>query len=97
MKMETRSLLQHGTMLTEGINDKLTTNICKNNDILFYWAIIASNWEDNEANALLQLLVQHWVTLRGFSSASSFVEKYKQKYKRTVQKSKEVRKNFLQT
>ena len=70
LEMETRSLLQHGTMLTEGINDKLVTNICKNDDVLFYWAIIASNWEDNEANALLQLLVQHWMTIGGFSSAS---------------------------
>ena len=95
MEMETRSLLQHNTLVTEEINDTLMTNICKNDDVLFYWANIVSNWGDNEANALLQLLVQHWVTIRGFSSASSFVEKYKQKYKRTVQKSKGLGKKLV--
>ena len=94
MEMETRSLLQfHG--ITEGVKDKLTDRICKNDDVLFYWATIASDWEENEANALLQMLVEHWVTIRGYSF-SSFVEKYKQKHKKTVQKPKGLRKNLLQ-
>ena len=95
MEMETRSLLQfHG--ITEGVKDKLTDRICKNDDVLFYWATIASDWEENEANALLQMLVEHWVTIRGYSFTSSFVEKYKQKHKKTVQKAKGLRKNLLQ-
>ena len=86
MEMETRSLLQfHGIT---GVKDKLTDRICKNDDVLFYWATIASDWEENEANALLQTLVEHWVTIRGYSFTSLFVEKYKQKHKKTVQKPK---------
>ena len=66
MEMEIRSLLQfHGIT---GVKDKLTDRICKNDDVLFYWATIASDWEENEANALLQImLVEHWVTIRGYS------------------------------
>ena len=52
-------------------------------------------WEENEADALLHMLVDHWVTIRGYSFASSYVERYKQKQKKTVQKSKGLRNNFL--
>ena len=52
-------------------------------------------WEENEADALLHMLVDHWVTIRGYSFASSYVERYKQKQKKTVQKSKGLRKNLL--
>ena len=94
MEMETRSLLHHHA-ITEGIKHKLTEQICKNEDVLFHWATIACNWEENEADALLHMLVDHWVTIRGYSFASSYVERYKQKNKKTVQKSKGLRKNLL--
>ena len=94
MEMEMRSLLHHH-VITEGIKHKLTEQICKNDDVLFHWATIACNWEENEANALLHMLVDHWVTIRRYSFASSYVESHKQKHKNTVQKSKGLQKNLL--
>lgn len=41
------------------------------------------------------MIAEHWLTLRGFSLASAFIEKYKQQAKKNVQKSKGIR-NQLQ-
>ena len=50
------------------------------------------NWGDVESNDLLKLIVEHWITLRGFSAASAFNELYQQENKKSVQKSKALRK-----
>ena len=55
------------------------------------------NWDSASKDALLQLIVQHWVTVRGFSFSAAYMEKYKQKHKKTVQKSKGIRKTLLGT
>ena len=64
--------------------------------MLFYWSIISVNWEEETAEVLLCMIVEHWITLRGVSTASALIEKYKQQSKKNVQKSKGVRKR-LQT
>ena len=98
MEMEMRSLLQSiSTSETEGIKQKAIDCIIKKEDVNFHWSILTANWGDNESNALLHMLVNHWVTIRGFSLAGSFMVKYKQKHKRTVEKSKGIRKHLLQT
>jgi len=55
--------------------------ISKNEDVLFYWSVVSTDWEQ-------------WVTVHGFLFTSAFVEKYKQVNK-SVQKSKGIRKNLL--
>ena len=45
--------------------------------------------------ALLTLVVDMWVTIRGFSHASAWVEKYKVEQKKSTQKSKGLRKNYI--
>ena len=40
------------------------------------------------------MIIEHWVTVRGFSFTSAFLEKYKQASKESVQKSKGIRKNL---
>ena len=73
-----------------------STVIMDNDDVLFHWAMISVNWNEEEASALLSMMVEHWITLRGFSFASAFIEKYKQSCKKNIQKSKGFRKR-LQT
>ena len=73
-----------------------TPTIASNDDVLFYWSMLSVNWEENVAEELLHMIIEHWITLRGFSLASSFMEKYKQLHKRHTQKSKGIRKQ-LQT
>ena len=73
-----------------------STAICSDEDVLFYWSMLSVNWGEETAQVLLCKIVEHWVTLRGFSHASAFIEKYKQSSKKNIQKSKGVRKR-LQT
>ena len=57
-------------------------------NVLFVWALASASWQEEDSNVLLQMIVEHWVTLRGFSNAKSLLEKYKQKSRQGVQKSK---------
>ena len=50
----------------------------KNEDILFHWEIVSVNWCSTEAQELLEVIVEHYVTIRGFSFTEGFMEKYKQ-------------------
>ena len=69
--------------------------ILEDDDFLFTWSILSVNWEEEESTLLMGLIVDHWITLRGFSHASSFMEKYKQDNKKVVQKSKGLRKQIV--
>ena len=64
-------------------------------NVLFVWALASASWQEEDSNVLLQMIVEHWVTLRGFSNAKSLLEKYKQKSRQGVQKSKGLRRKPL--
>ena len=60
-----------------------------------YWAIVSAGWEEEEGQALLEQIVQEYVTICGFFFASAWMEKYKKAQKKTIQKFKGVRKEFM--
>ena len=47
------------------------------------------------AQTLLELVTDLWITIRGFSYASAWIEKFKAENKKSVQKSKGLRKHIL--
>ena len=57
-----------------------TNNILKNEDVLYYWSELSSNWEEEDSGQLLHMIVELCVTERGFAYVS---------FKNTIQKSKE--------
>ena len=98
METEMRSFLSTATLKEDGvIKDAASTYLNKSEDVLFYWSTLAANWEADEAASLLQIIIDHWVTTRGFSHVSALMENYKKKINKGVQKSKGIRKNLLQT
>ena len=74
---------------------KIKTEIENNGDVQFYWCIASVGWANDTAHTILGMIINLWITIRGFSTASGWLEKYKQAYKRTVQKSKGVRKQLI--
>ena len=62
-------------------------SIVSSEDVLLYWSIVACNWEEEESVALLGLVADLYVTIRGFAFVCSCVELYKQEQKKTTQKS----------
>lgn len=77
--------------------DHLKEEIPGDEDVQFQWAIISANWDREEAQTLLPLIIQLWVTIRGFSYASAWMEKHKQTTKKSTQKTKGVRKQLMGT
>lgn len=79
--------------------DKLKTTFLEkltNDDkVSYYWSVISNDWCEDDALVLLKLIAKKWITIRGFSAASAFIEMYKKSNKRTVQKSKGLRKTLI--
>ena len=69
-------------------------DIKKNDYIQFYWALVSMDWEEEESQALLGLVVDKYITTRGFSFTRAYVEKYKALQHKSVQKSKGLRKQL---
>ena len=98
MELELRKHLSASSETTNlAVKDKITKTISANEDVLFFWSIVSVNWTTEEADALLTMIIEHWIVVRGFSFTSAFLERYKQTNKITVQKSKGLRKNLLST
>ena len=56
---------------------------------------MASDWEEDETKVLLELVVNMWITIRGFSYASAWMEKVKSANAKSLQKSKGLRKKLI--
>ena len=75
---------------------KVKADIEKNDDVQFYTGV----WFqlDGLTIRLTQpwtLIIDLYVTIRGFSAASGWLEMYKQTFQKTVQKTKGVRKQLI--
>ena len=53
-----------------------------------FWALLSVEGEEEESKSLLELLVDHYITVRKFSFPSGLVEKYKQAHNKSMQQSK---------
>ncbi len=97
MEMEVRSHLraENPSLLKAGLKELLTTSVLQNEEVQFYWSVVSANWVKEEADELLRMIVQHWITLRGFSFVASFMETFKRENKTTTQKSKGTRKTLI--
>ena len=49
----------------------------ENEDILFYWSLISVDVDDRHSPELLQDILDHWLTIRGFSITGCWLEQYK--------------------
>ena len=56
-------------------------SIIGNQDVLFYWSIAAAQFDEKEAELLLEQITDLWITVKGFAYTSGLLEQYKQKEK----------------
>ena len=82
--------------LTPGAVDVIIEEIKQNEDVAFYWCMAAADMDERLATTLLHGIVKLWVTIRGFSFSSAWVELYKQESKKSLQRSKGLRKALFQ-
>ena len=72
-------------------------NIIIDDDVQFHWLIATADFEidDEETHdVLLKMIVELYVTIRGFSKANAWLEKYKQSTKTSTQRTKSLRREL---
>ena len=90
-----RELRNHLKYHTTCISGEAVSTIVSSEDVLFPWSIVTVTWEQDNSNILLGMIVDMWITIRGFSLASAWMEIYKKKEKKLTQKSKGLRKQLV--
>ena len=63
--------------------------------VTHHWSHLADNWEEDDSQLLFEMVVDLFVTMRGFSCASAWIEEYKATTATTLQKSKGILKGLL--
>ena len=78
----------------EGLKVKILDDI-KCDEVLFQWCLLMTELDDDLAVKLRDMIIELYVTIRGFAFANSCMELYKQHKKQTLQKSKAIRRTVL--
>ena len=96
MEEEVREHFRIGKVSTmgEGYRATVVKKIINNEDVAFYWCMLTTDLSGDDADLLLQMLVELWVTIRGFSFVSCWIELYKQEKEENLQRSKSLRKKI---
>ena len=81
--------VQKASRMDESYKSYLTNMVVNDDDVLFHWCIAGFQKDENER--CLHHIVNKWITIRGFSFASSLMEMYKQENKKGTGKSKSLR------
>ena len=75
MELELRShfqVLQQGDFI-----DQATSAIKSNEDVLFFGSMLSAEWDETFATNLFDRIIHLWITIRGFSYASAWIERHK--------------------
>ena len=93
MEVEVRSHLtpSKAGRMTDGTTELLTTAVLESDDVLFHWSMFGTDMDTGVGMELLKIIVQLYITIRGFSFANSYVELFKQRTKKNLQKGKGLR------
>ena len=66
--------VQTADKLTHGSWFEIEKAILEDGEVLFAWSIASVELDDITRNILLKLIVELWLTVRGFSFAGAFIE-----------------------
>lgn len=81
--------------MDETFKAKLMEFVMKDDDVLFYWCLAGQIEGDEAADKSLVMIVNMWITIRGFSFARSIMEIYKQETKKGTEKAKSLRSSLF--
>lgn len=81
IEVEVRSHLTpyKATEMTEGTKGILTTAVLESDGVLFQWSMFGTEMDTGIGMELLKIIVELYITIRGFSFANSYVEQFKQR------------------
>ena len=71
--------MDKATIMVEANREQVENAVMDNDDVLFQWCMLVTDISDTDAaRAVLELLVNSWITICGFSFPSAWLELYKQ-------------------
>ena len=76
------------------LRDRVKESVLQDENVQFHWCMLTTDIEDDKAKVLLTMIIDLFITVRGFSFTKSFMEMYKQATKKSTQKSKALRKTL---
>lgn len=77
--------------MDNSFRSRLVSDLVDDSDVQFSWCIVGHEMDEECSTECLEMIVNKWITIRGFSFAKSMVELYKQECKKSTQKSKGLR------
>ena len=87
--------IEKASEMVSSLEGKLASSLLANEDVQFYWCIVCCEVPEEIAREILKSIAELWTTIRGFSFAKSYMEIYKQKTSKSLQRSKALRKNLF--
>ena len=88
--------VEHAQHIHAGARKILRDKIVRNEDLQFLWSILSSRVDEEVGMTVLDMIMNLYVTIRGFAFASSCLELYKKAHGRKLQKSKALRRDIQQ-
>jgi hypothetical protein len=83
--------LKKARELEAGTKDLIIDEAIKDEEVKLQWSAIGVELNDTDGASLMRIIIELWVTIRGFSFAGAYIEIYKQASKQSLQKSKGLR------
>ena len=75
--------MDKATIMVEGNREQVENAVMDNDDVLLQWCMLVTDISDTDAAlAVLELLVNFWITICGFPFPSAWLELYKQSLKK---------------
>ena len=94
IEVKVQELLPHH-LAKSGDKKSLIRTIVTDPDIEFNWCMLSVDIrKEEDASELLQIIVESWVTMRGFALTSMWLEEYKRATAKNVKKGKSLRKEL---
>ena len=86
IELKTQKLLpKHLKGATEATKDQIIQNIVDDERVQLDWCYVAVDIADErDADELLKMIVENWVTIRGLALASKWIEDYKRAKNQTL-------------
>ena len=82
------------SQLAEGSREHIEECVLENDEVLFQWCMLTADADDDVGAVVLGMLVKLWITVRGFSFTSAWLEQLKQRKKTCLEKAKALRKTL---
>ncbi len=95
MEVVVKTILKRKVFPKADIKSELIGAIFTDENVQLHWNTVSAEWESEQSKVLFKMIVELWVTMRGFSYGSMWMEQHKQETKKTNQKSKGLRKNLI--